>query len=224
MVKLNAIHITYNKNDIFYVFPFIDSKYCVSILSPTKHTLKKSLESTFLNSNSSVQFHETNRIDLCCRYLYKCDAQKHSEFNQTIEWEFWNCACVRLFQICLQNVNTTLSNELAFVHAINSTKCVSKDHPIVKCVKFEEYAEITRKLPISVSLIEHEKYFKRCVKYELNQSIGRVLQTFDVPFNAIDFSTGTLSSMKIIYVLYTHKDAMTVDSRIRAVLKHRTTN
>lgn len=122
-------------------------------------------------------------VDLCCRSLHKCDAYKRIELNQTTEWSFRHCECMHSFQICLKNLNTSLSNEVAFIHSINATKCYSKDHPIIKCIKFETYSESNAQLFTFMNLTEREKYFRRCLKYELDESQPEHFQIFDMPFN-----------------------------------------
>lgn len=176
-------------------FPsFSDTKYCFSILRPTEYNLKKSLQSTFVNTKNETIFDEKYSIDLCCRFLYKCDAHKRHiiELNQknTSEWIFWHCDCVRSFQTCLNNLNTKLSNEFAFIYSINTTKCFSNDHPIVKCNIFEENPESVKTFFELANLEEREKYFKRCKSYELDESVRKELQLFDIPFNNESSASG----------------------------------
>lgn len=149
---------------------------------PTEHTLKQTLQSTFANSKSDTVLDGKDRIDLCCRSLYKCDSQKHSELNQTTEWPYWHCDCVWSFKTCLNNLNTTVSNEFAFIHSINTTKCLSNDYPIVKCKKFEEYT-MSQLFEFDNS-DDREKYLKRCIEYELDRNKKKELQIFDMPFKS----------------------------------------
>lgn len=97
--------------------------------------------------------------------------------------------CVHLFEICLKNLNTPLSNDVAFVHSINATKCYSIDHPIVKCIKFETYSDKKGPLLRFMNLMEREKYFNRCINYEFDESRPKEFQIFDVPFNDHAMST-----------------------------------
>lgn len=109
----------------FYESTFLGTKFCESILLPTEHTLKQSLEATFLNVNRGAHFNGKDQIDSCCRSLHKCDAYQRIALNQTNDslWDFRHCDCLYFFQICLDHVNTSLSNEVAFLHSINTTKC-----------------------------------------------------------------------------------------------------
>lgn len=141
---------------------------------------------------------EKYKIDLCCRSLYKCDAHKHIELNQTTEIHISYCGCVKLFKTCLKNLNTSLSNEVSFIHAINTTKCFSKVHPIIKCIELEEYSDEIVKLFKFTNLNERAKYFRRCVKYELDQDEKEELQIFDMPFND---DIGRIFKKKQNYVL-----------------------
>lgn len=152
---------------------------------PTEFSLKKSFEATFVNSKERIYLNGTNRVDLCCRTLHKCDAHKHIEFNYTNESNIRHCKCEFSFQKCLKNLNTSLSNELAFLHSVNTTKCYSKDHPIIKCMTFDSHKR--ESIPVqfikSMDLPEHKSLFGRCLKYDLDQSKPQKLQLFDVPFN-----------------------------------------
>lgn len=171
---------------------------------PTEYTLKKTLQSTFFNAKSDTVSDEKDRIDLCCRFLYKCDAQKHKEVNQTIVWPLWHCECVRSFQTCLNNLNTSLSNEFAFIHSINTKKCFSKDYPIVKCDRFEKYPDSISEIFKFVNLDEREQYFKRCIIYELDRNRRKELQIFDMPLNvyyAMTTAAGRLSKTQTKYFI-----------------------
>lgn len=150
---------------------------------PTEHLLQKTLDSTFINSRNNTILNETDRIDMCCRSFYKCNSYKQIELNQTTVWAIRHCDCVRSFQICLKNLNTTLSNELNFIHSINTTKCFSKDHPIDKCITFEKYPDAMVQLFKFINSDDREKYLKRCTKYELDRNREKKLQIFDIPFN-----------------------------------------
>lgn len=112
--------------------------------------------------------------------LYKCDALKYNELNETILVSFPICECVRSFKTCLENINTEISNEFSLLYSINTTKCLSNEHPMIKCNKYEAIPS-TDYLKIS-SFIEREKYFKRCSMYELDRNQQTQLQPFDVTF------------------------------------------
>lgn len=149
-------------------FSISGTKFCESILLPTEFTLKKSFEATFVSVKDELYLNETDRVDLCCRSLHKCDAHKHIEFNYKNESNIRHCKCVYSFQNCLKNLNTSLSNELAFFHSVNTTRCYAKEYPIIKCITFDSHKkESTR----------------RCLEYDLDQSQPQKLQIFDVPFN-----------------------------------------
>lgn len=160
---------------------FSDTKYCQSLLLPTDYQLKKTLDSTFVPSKSGTNLNEKDQIDLCCRSLYKCNAHKQNELNQTIAWNIRHCDCLHSYRICLKHLNTTISNKINFVYSLNTTKCYSNDHPIIKCIEFEKYPDT-----MSFKMInhdEHEKYFKRCLKYAVDQNRKKELQIFDMPLN-----------------------------------------
>lgn len=162
---------------------FLGTKFYESILLPTKHTLTKSLRTALFSARNDSSLNEENRLDLCCRSLYKCDAYKINELNGTIDRSsFLHCYCALSFRTCLKKLNTSLSSDLAFIHLINATKCYATDYPIVKCDKQEE---VTR------SAIQHLRFlnstladilFNRCTKYEFDESQPKKLQVFDLPF------------------------------------------
>lgn len=138
-----------------------------------------------------------DRTDLCCRSLHKCDAHERVELNLTNVWPLWHCECVDSFYTCLNNLNTTISNEFVFIHSINTTKCFLNDHPIIKCNKFETYSDL--QLFKLSNFDEREKYFKRCIKYELDQNRTEEMQIFDVTVNvnyATTRTSGKLSKTK----------------------------
>lgn len=102
------------------------------------------------------------------------------KFNQTNDWHIMNCDCEQSFEICLKNVNTALSNDVAYVQSINTTQCYSNDHPIIKCIKFETYSESSVPLVQFLDQPQREKYLKRCVKYQLDENRSKELQFFDM--------------------------------------------
>lgn len=103
---------------------------------------------------------------------------------------FPNCECVRSFQTCLKKLNTKISNEFSLIYSINTTKCFSNERSIVKCNKHEQSPD-TNLLKFS-TFAEREKYFKRCILYELDKNQSIKLQLFDVPFSEI---TGMLMKL-----------------------------
>lgn len=149
---------------------------------PTEHTLKKSLLSIFLNNKNDTIVNEKYKIDVCCRSLHKCDAHRRAELNHSTDNHISYCECVQSFQKCLRNLNQTLSNEVAFIHSLNATKCFTTIHPIIKCIKFEQHSESTDQIIKFTTMNERENYFKRCTKYELDLSRKEELQIIDLPF------------------------------------------
>lgn len=149
---------------------------------PTEITLKTSLNAKFVDTNWGMD--EKDHVDLCCHSLHKCDAHKQIELNHTIDSYIRNCDCVNSFQKCLTNSNTSLSNELALIHSINTTKCYAKDHPIIKCKTFETYPE-SKTYPFNrlINSTERERFLNRCLKYDLDQSQPPKLQKFDMALN-----------------------------------------
>ncbi|XP_031633959.1 uncharacterized protein LOC116347501 [Contarinia nasturtii] len=135
-----------------------DTKYCPTILLPTEHTLKKSLDSILFNSKSGTIPNKIDRIDLCCRTLYKCNLQKTSEINQTV-WYIRHCNCVQSFQHCLKSLNTSLSNELYSTFALNATKCISNEQKIV-VVSFNASLKVISEISAKMSMDELEKLSK----------------------------------------------------------------
>lgn len=68
---------------LFFGFGSSDTKYCESLLLPTEHSLKRSLEATLTNAIRGTHLeNKIDQIDGCCRSLYKCDAYKRIELNQ----------------------------------------------------------------------------------------------------------------------------------------------
>lgn len=146
---------------------------------------------------------EKFHVDLCCRSLFKCDAFKHVDMHLTNDWNFSHCECVNLFQTCLQNINTPLSDEVAHVHYMNATKCYAKNHPIIKCVKSEETCflnpQFNRPVLRFADSAERHRIFTRCTKYEFNEKKPQQLQLFDLSFKYYGTSTnetGILTSLK----------------------------
>lgn len=160
--------------------------------------MKKSLEATFINAKKGTYLDEKDHLDACCRSFHKCNAFKHIEFNHTNNWS--HCDCIHFFQKCLKNSDTSLSNELAFIHSINATKCYAKDYPITKCIKFESYPEWKAPFLRFVNSAEREKFFNRCSKYELDERQPQRIQLFDLPYNYHGMSvndTGKLSTKSV---------------------------
>lgn len=178
---------------------FSDTKFCESIILPTEDKLKKSLEAAFANAKKSIYLNGKDRVDLCCRSLHKCDAQKHVELNYTIE-SIRHCKCEQSFKMCLENLNTSLSNNLIFIHSVNATKCYAKDHPIVKCVKIETYPESEAQFFKFMNTNEHEGSFNRCLKYELDKSQPQKIQTFDLPFSS--YKLPTIDGSTLLKTIY----------------------
>lgn len=169
----------------FCAVKFLGTKFCESLLLPTEKALKRSLEATLVNANIRTDSDEKYQIDACCRSLYKCDAYKRVALNQTNDL-FWNirpCDCIELFQICLVNLDSSLSNEIELLHSINTTKCYTSDYPIIHCKKWESYPEGNTPILRFVNQAEREKFFNRCTKYELDKSRPKQIQLRDVPFN-----------------------------------------
>ncbi|XP_031622912.1 uncharacterized protein LOC116340509 [Contarinia nasturtii] len=151
---------TITKNALFSMFPFLiirsvnstfftepnllkkfnlsDTKFCESILSPTEFTLKRSFEATFEIVKKGGYLNESDRADLCCRSFHKCGAHKHIELNYTNEQaNIRHCECEYSFKNCLENLNTSSSNVLGFIHSLNTEKCYAIDHPIIECISFD---------------------------------------------------------------------------------------
>lgn len=152
---------------------------------PSEFTLKRSLEATFVNTKNGKYPNETDRVDLCCRSLHKCDAQKRIELSYTVESHTKHCECEHSFQKCLKNLNASLSNDIAFVHSINTTDCYAKDHPIIECAVLHAPPNNSKTATILqlMSPKERRSLSNRCLKYDLNKSQAQKLQIFGVPFN-----------------------------------------
>ncbi|KAG4072929.1 hypothetical protein HA402_006609 [Bradysia odoriphaga] len=173
---------------------FQGTKYCESILLPTVRTLRNSLRAAFFNARTETHLDDKDRLDECCRFLHKCDAYKNVEQNDSIDKSILHCECVHSFRGCLKELNTSLSNDLAFIHSINATKCYAKEHPIIKCFKFEAHLG-----PAS----QHERtladiFTGRCTQYEFDESQPKKFQIFDLPFIVPGVST-IADSLKISY-------------------------
>lgn len=181
----------------FFGLIFSGTKFCASILLPTEHTFNQSLE-----VKRGVHFDEKDHVDLCCRSFHKCDAHKNIQLNHTNDRIFGHCGCIRLFQTCLKNVNTSLSNEVAFFYSMNTTKCYTKIHPVIKCVKFESYPESKALFHRFVNSAESQNFFNRCSKYELNDNQPRQLQLIDSPLNYHGMSTNYTGILSIDFLIW----------------------
>lgn len=160
-------------------FNLRETKFCESILSPTEFTLKRSFEATFDSVKSGGYSNEIDRVDLCCRSFHKCEARKNIELNYTNEQvNIRHCECEYSFKNCLDNLNTSSSNVLGFIHSLNTEKCYVIDHPIIKCISFDAL-----QIEPEIDLHLNKSIFNRCSKYDLDQSQPQLLQMFDVPFN-----------------------------------------
>lgn len=163
-----------------------DTKFCESILSPTEFTWKRSFEATFDNVKNGGFLYESDRIDSCCRSFHKCEAHKHIELkNITEQANIRHCECEYSFKNCLENLNTSSSNVLGFIHSLNAEKCYAIDHPIVKCISsdaplMEPEIDLHFK---DLNTVKRKSIFNRCSKYDLDQGQPQLLQMFDVPFN-----------------------------------------
>lgn len=163
------------------VFSLIsDTKFCASILSPTEDALKKSLESAFINNvKTDTRFDDKDNVDLCCRSFYKCNSFKSIELNYTTTVRnIRHCDCEYFFRTCLNNLNTTLSNEIGFIHTLNTTKCYANDYPIIKCITFDTNLE-------SNVQFSSERFSNRCAKYQLDENKTKRVQLFDLSFHGI---------------------------------------
>lgn len=180
---VHCAHLPFEK----LTFPTIsDTMFCESILSPNEKALKKSLEASFVNNvKSDTRLDEIDHLDLCCRSFYKCNSYKNIEFNYTNERNIGHCDCEYFFRACLNNLNTTLSNEIGFIHIVNTTKCYANDYPIVKCIKFDTFSESNDQFPQLSNSTEREKFSSRCFKYKLDESKTKRVQLFDLSFHGI---------------------------------------
>lgn len=153
-------------------------------MSPTRYTLRKSLIATFSSvTKNDSNWDDSDRLDFCCRSLHKCDAHKNVELDYSADKNIQHCECVHYFRICLKNLNTSLSSEVAFIHSINTTKCYAEYHPIVKCVKFENYlGQTADQYQEFFSFSYDVQFFNRCTKYEFDESQPRKMQLIDLPF------------------------------------------
>lgn len=166
-----------------YVHSLSDTKFCESVLLSTDHILlKKSLQATLINARNDTDLNDKRRLDSCCRSLHKCEAYKNIELNG--DRSIPHCQCVRNFRICLKELNTTLSSDLAFIHSTNSTKCYARNHPIIKCVKLETYTGPISQHLGSMSSTLNRTFFSRCIQYAFDDSQPKQLQLFDLPFIA----------------------------------------
>ena len=91
------------------------TKFCELILLPNEFTLKESFEATFITVKKEAYLNESDHVDPCCRSFHKCEAHKHVELNYTREKAYIRlCECEYSFQICLENLNSSLANQLGF--------------------------------------------------------------------------------------------------------------
>lgn len=164
---------------------------------PTENALKKSLETTLVNANRRTHSDEKNQVDTCCRSLLKCDAYNRIAFNQTYNplWNIRSCDCVHLFHTCLDNLNSSLANEVAFMHSMNATKCYTNDYPIIQCTQWESYPEWKAPFFRFVNQAERKKFFNRCAKYEFDKNRPKQLQLRDLAFNHHQISVNDIKNM-----------------------------
>lgn len=171
---------------MYFEFGSSDTNFCESLLLPTEHSLKRSLQATFTSAIRRTHLeNKIDQIDGCCRSLYKCDAHKRIALNQmnTAFSTYQHCDCIHFFQICLDKFNTSLANEVALLHSINTTKCYTNDHPIIECIKFQSHPEWKTKFLRFVDQTERKRLLNRCSKYELDKTKPQQLQLRDVPFS-----------------------------------------
>lgn len=101
-----------------------------------------------------------------------------------MEFNSWHCECIRLFKICLKNLNSSLASEVSLLYSLNVTKCYADIHPITVCIQYEDISdEIKIQLFSLMTLIERETYLMRCVEYALDKSTPKLLQIVDAPFD-----------------------------------------
>lgn len=187
------------KFEICAFFILGNTHYCDSILLSNVDTWKRALQATFGHAKTNNTYlNENERLDLCCRSLHKCDVQKYIELQQSnSEWNVKHCGCVQTFRICLGNINTTVSNELSFIHSLNATKCYAKDHPIVKCTEIETFSEPSDQFFQIKDSNVRERFLYRCSNYELDKTQPQRIQLFDLPFGNRGMTEVT--SMPVLY-------------------------
>lgn len=88
----------------------------------------------------------------------------------------------------MDRFNTTLANEVALLHSINTTKCYTNDHPIIECIKFESHPEWKTQFVRFVDQTERKRLLNRCSKYELDKKKPQKLHLRDVPFSYNEIS------------------------------------
>lgn len=157
--------------------------------------MRKSLHATFFNVRNDTYVDHEDRLDSCCHFLHKCNAHKNDANYRNI----LHCECVYSFRICLKKLNTSLASHLAFIHSINTTKCYAKNHPIIKCVKLEEYVGSASQYPRFLNLTLKNVFFNRCTKYEFDESQPQKLQLFDLPFIYPGISSMVHAHIEFIY-------------------------
>lgn len=195
--------------EFLFHFLFLDAHFCAVILSPSEYTWQRTLEATFFNQKQNDSSHEKYRVDHCCRSLYKCNTQKHMELNATTDWHIQHCDCIHLFQMCLNNLNSSLSNEVAFIHSVNATKCYSKTHEIIGCIEYQIFSRSKNQLLNFMNSLEREKYLKRCIKYEFDENRPKKLHILDVPFI---YHAVTLTNCMFCFVFMIFINRKTVSS------------
>lgn len=111
---------------------------------------------------------------------------KHIELNYTNEQaNIRHCECEYSFKNCLENLNTSSSNVLGFIHSLNTEKCYAIDHPVIKCISFDA-PQIEPEIDLhlqNLNAVKRKSIFNRCSKYDFDQGQPQLLQMFDVPFN-----------------------------------------
>lgn len=170
---------------------------------PGEESLRKSLIATFIYEKKGTHLNDSDRLDSCCRSFHKCDAFERIEFNSSNEQNMKHCECVHSFRTCLKKLNSILSNELSFLHSINTSKCYAIDNPIIKCIKTESYSRSEIQFLLFINAIQRRTFVDRCSKYELDQSQQKKLQLFDLPLSSylgLYETTGMLFRFKHLFL------------------------
>lgn len=108
---------------------------------------------------------EKRNIEHCWRMFYKCNTD--SGYAPVAGFEnkdhHPHCSCSLEFYICLQKVNTYLSNQIGELFFKANAVCYRSNFPVKECTEFNE---------------EHQ----RCMQYLLDLTGIPTTQWFDLPY------------------------------------------
>lgn len=146
------------------------------------------------------------KLDSCCRSNYQCAYWKF-QHNETNNYDSWHCDCEYQFRRCLKQLDTSLSNELAFGRSLYIQQCVYYDYPIKQCELYEEFLKPGENMQDEPKKRDIDSNRVRCLDYSLDENQPKIYQHFDMPFNYNGFTMDEIKRLsrnhQIKKLLYT---------------------